>query len=65
VEKNLREETAVETPPEDTLEKLLKVPVIKHRKKTAQTVSVPLEAHQTASLLSDVSKPCVLLYVMA
>jgi hypothetical protein len=36
-----------------------------HRKKMTQTVSVPLEVHQTASSWSDVSIPCVLLYDMA
>jgi hypothetical protein len=65
VEKNLQEEIAVETPPEDTLEKILKAPVMKRRKKTTQTVSIPLEAHQTASSSSDLSIPCALLYGMA
>jgi hypothetical protein len=50
----------VEIPPEDTLEKIINAPVIKHRKKMTQTVSVPLEAHQAASSSSDVSMPCAL-----
>jgi hypothetical protein len=49
MEKNSQEEIVVETPLEDTLEKILKAPVIMHRKKMTQTVSVPLEVHQTAS----------------
>jgi hypothetical protein len=65
VEKNSQEEIAMETPPEDTLEKILKALVVKRRKKMTQTVSVPLEAHQTASSSSDVSIPCALLYDMA
>jgi hypothetical protein len=51
----------VETPPMDTLEKILKAQVVKRRKKMTQTVAVPLEAHQTASSSSDVSIPCALL----
>jgi hypothetical protein len=65
LEKNLQEEIVVETPPKDTLEKILKAPSVKRRKKTTQTVSIPLEAHQTASSSSDVSTPCALLYDMA
>jgi hypothetical protein len=49
MEKNSQEETAVEFPPEETLEKILNALVIKRRKRTTQTVFVPLEAHQTAS----------------
>jgi hypothetical protein len=64
VEKNLQEEIAAETPLEDTLEKILKAPSIKGRKKMTQIISVFLEAHQTASSLGDVSTPCVLLYDM-
>jgi hypothetical protein len=60
VEKNSQEETAVEIPPKDTLEKILNAPVIKRRKKMTQTIFVPLEAHQTASSSSDVSIPCAL-----
>jgi hypothetical protein len=55
----------VETPPEDTLEKILKAQIVKLFKKTTQTISVPIEAHQTASSSSDVSTPCALLYDMA
>jgi hypothetical protein len=55
VEKNSQEETMVEIPPEDTLENILHAPVVKRRKKMTQTVSVPLEAHQTTSSSSDVS----------
>jgi hypothetical protein len=60
VEKNSQEETAVEIPMEDTLEKILNASVIKRRKKMTQTVYVPLEEHQTASSSSDVSIPCAL-----
>jgi hypothetical protein len=60
VEKNLQEETVVETPREDTLEKILNALVAKRHKKTTQTVSVPLEAHQTTASSSDVSIPCAL-----
>jgi hypothetical protein len=60
VEKNSQEETAVEIPPEDTMENIINAPVTKHRKKMTQTVSVPLEAHQTTSSSSDVSMPCAL-----
>jgi hypothetical protein len=60
MEKNSQEETAVETPSEDTLEKILNAPVVKRRKKMMQTLFVPLEAHQTTSSLSDVSIPCAL-----
>jgi hypothetical protein len=61
VEKNSQEETAVEIPPEDTLEKILNPPVVKHRKKRTQTVYVSLEAHQPASSSSDLSITCVLI----
>jgi hypothetical protein len=63
-EKNSQEETAVEIPPEDTLEKIINAPVTKRRKKTRQTVSVPLEVHQDASSLSDVSMPYALFFMM-
>jgi hypothetical protein len=49
VEKNSQEETAVEIPSEDTLEKIINAPVIKRDKKMMQIVFVPLEAHQAAS----------------
>jgi hypothetical protein len=42
MEKNLQEEIAMETPLEDTLEKILKAPSIKHRKKMMQTILSPL-----------------------
>jgi hypothetical protein len=64
VENNSQKEIVVETPPEDTLEKILKAPSVKRRKKTTQTVSVSLEAHQTVSSSSDVSTPCAILYDM-
>jgi hypothetical protein len=64
VENNSQKEIVVETPREDTLEKILKAPSVKRRKKTTQTVSVSLEAHQTASSSSDVSTPCAILYDM-
>jgi hypothetical protein len=55
MEKNSRGETMVVIPPEDTLEKIINAP-IKRRRKVTQTVSVPLEAHQT-TYSSDVSIP--------
>jgi hypothetical protein len=63
-EKNLQEETAVEIPPEETLEKIINAPVTEHRKKMTQTVSVSLEAHQEASSLSDMSMPCALFFMI-
>jgi hypothetical protein len=54
----------VEIPSEDTPEKIINAPVIKRRKKTTQTVFVPLEAHQADSSLSDVSMPCALSFMM-
>jgi hypothetical protein len=50
----------VEIPPEETQEKIINAPVIKCRNKSMQTVYIPLEAHQAASSLSDVSMPCAL-----
>jgi hypothetical protein len=54
----------VEIPPEDTLEKIINALVIKHHKKTTQTVYVPLEVHQATSSSSDVSMPCAHSYMM-
>jgi hypothetical protein len=65
VKNNSQEDIAVETPMEYALEKILMAPIVKHRKKTTQTVSVPLETHQTTSSSNDVSTPCALLYDMA
>jgi hypothetical protein len=62
VEKNSQEEAAVEIPPEDTLEKIMKVSALKHRKKAMHTASVSLEVHQDASSSSDVSTPYALLF---
>jgi hypothetical protein len=64
VEKNSREETAVEIPPEDTLEKIINVSVTKHHKKMTQTIYVPLEAHQATSSSSDVSMLRALFFMM-
>jgi hypothetical protein len=61
-EKNSQEETVVEVPLEDALEKIMKAPVLKHRKKTTHTASVSLEAHQDTSSSDDVSMPCALLF---
>jgi hypothetical protein len=52
-ENNSQEETVVEIPPEDTVEKIINVPVTRRGKKAMQTVSVPLEVHQDASSSSD------------
>jgi hypothetical protein len=54
MEKSSQKEIAIETPSEDTLEKIVTMPSIKHRKKVTKTVIVSLEVHQTASSL-DVS----------
>jgi hypothetical protein len=64
VEKNSREETAVEIPPEDTLEKIINVSVTKRHKKTTQTIYVPLKAHQATSSSSDVSMLRALFFMM-
>jgi hypothetical protein len=61
-ENNSQEETAVEVPPEDALEKIMKAPALIHHKKATQTTSVSLEVHQDASSSSDVSMPCALLF---
>jgi hypothetical protein len=61
-ENNSQEETAVEIPPEDTLEKIINAPVTKHHKKATQTVSAPLEVHQDASSSSGVIMPCALFF---
>jgi hypothetical protein len=50
----------MEIPPKDTLEKIINAPVMKRRKNTMQTVTVPLEAHQAASSSSDVIITCAL-----
>jgi hypothetical protein len=63
-EKNSQEETTVEIPPEDTMEKIINAPVTKRRKKVTQIASVSLEAHQDASSSSDVSMPCALFFMM-
>jgi hypothetical protein len=63
-EKNSWEETAMEIPPEDTLEKIINVSVTKRRKKATQTASVSLEAHQDASSSSDVSMSYALFFMM-
>jgi hypothetical protein len=57
---NSQEETAVEIPPEDTLEKIINVPSTKHRKKMMHSVSVSLEVHQPPSSSSNVSITCSL-----
>jgi hypothetical protein len=62
--KRTRRKRLVEIPPEDTLEKIINALVIKHHKKTTQTVYVPLEAHQATSSSSDVSMPCAHSYMM-
>jgi hypothetical protein len=62
VEKNSQEETVVEVPPEDALEKIMKASALKCCKKATHTASVSLEAHQDASSSSDVSTPCALLF---
>jgi hypothetical protein len=63
-EKNSQEETVVEVPPEDALEKIIKAPALKRRKKAMHSASISLEAHQDASSSSDVSTPCALLLMV-
>jgi hypothetical protein len=50
----------VESPPEDTLEKIINVPTTKHHNKMMHFVSVSLEAHQPPSSSSNVSITCSL-----
>jgi hypothetical protein len=60
VEKNSQEESTMEIPLDDALEKIINASVMKRQKKKRQTVSVPLKAHQAASSSSHVSMPCTL-----
>jgi hypothetical protein len=54
----------VEFSPKDTLEKIMKAPAIKRRKKATHTASVSLEAHQDTFSSSDVSTPRALFFMM-
>jgi hypothetical protein len=56
----LQEETTVEIPPEDTLEKIINAPTTKCRKKMTHSASVSLDAHQPPYSSSNVSITCSL-----
>jgi hypothetical protein len=46
------EEIMVETPSQDTLEKIIGAPIMKRHKKATYSASVSLEAHQPPSFLT-------------
>jgi hypothetical protein len=58
-----REETMVETPSQDILEKIVGAPPTKHRNKATHSASVSLEAHQPLSSSDNVSTTiCILIF---
>jgi hypothetical protein len=52
-----QEETVLENPSQDILEKIVGAPPMKRRKKTTHYASVSLEAHHPVSSFDNVSKP--------
>jgi hypothetical protein len=58
-----QEETVVENPSQDILEKIVGAPGTKRHKKTTRSASVSLEEHQPVSSSDNMSMPfCILIF---